>query len=61
MSWFSYKQEYVEEIGELVLEALLSSNITSITDLNLGCNESWFAHPELEDENPETEKENADA
>ena len=29
-------------IGELVLEALLSFNIDSISNLNLGRNYSWF-------------------
>ena len=31
-----------ENIGELVLEILLSSSIDSIADLNLGVNSSWF-------------------
>ena len=29
-------------MGELILEALLSSNIESITELNLSSNDSWF-------------------
>ena len=31
-----------ENIGELVLEILMSSSIDSITDLNLRMNSSWF-------------------
>ena len=37
-------------MGELVLEALLSSNIDTITDLNLGYNKSWFEHPDTKEE-----------
>ena len=39
---FSYDRDRVENIGELVLETLLNSNIDSITDLNLRQNPSWF-------------------
>ena len=31
-----------ENMGVHVLEALLSANIETITDLNLSSNESWF-------------------
>lgn len=37
-------------MGEIVLETLLSSNIDSITDLNLSDNYSWFYHPETHEE-----------
>ena len=37
-------------MGELVLEALLSSTIDTITDLNLGGNWSWFQHPDTNNE-----------
>ena len=33
-------------IGEVILEALLTSSIDLIVDLNLGHNKSWFKHPE---------------
>ena len=42
MNFFSYDKDSDENIGELVLDTLLSSNIDTITDLNLGGNESWF-------------------
>ena len=38
LNGFSRDSDREENIGELVLEALLSSNINSITDLNLGYN-----------------------
>ena len=38
MLQFSYDKDSEENIGELVLEALLSSNIDSITHLDLGYN-----------------------
>ena len=46
MYCFSDKYDTVENIGELVLEALLNSNIESIQDLNLSGNKSWFRHLE---------------
>ena len=45
MHSFSAYCGFVENIGELILESLLSSNIDSITDLNLSENSSWFKHP----------------
>ena len=42
MSRFSDKTDIVENIGELILEALLSSNIESITHLILYSNKFWF-------------------
>ena len=39
---FSQHYDSVETMGELVLEALLSSDINTITDLNLSYNKSWF-------------------
>ena len=44
MQGFSYDNYRVENMGELVLETLLSSNIDSITNLNLDGNFSWFKH-----------------
>ena len=39
-----------ENIGEIVLEALLSYNINTITDLNFNDNSSWFNHPDTKEE-----------
>ena len=41
---FSKNNYFIENInmGELVLETILSSTINTITDLNLAGNESWF-------------------
>ena len=47
---FSYNNDRDENLGELVLEALLNSNIQSITDLNLCSNGSWFKHPDTQEE-----------
>ena len=47
---FSYISDCEQNIGELVLEALLSSNIDSIIDLDLGSNTSWFKHPYTQEE-----------
>ena len=30
--------------GEIILEALLNSSISTIQHLDLACNESWFSH-----------------
>ena len=46
MSRFSRDRDVDENIGEIVLETLLSSGINSITDLDLRVNRSWFRHPE---------------
>ena len=46
MSGFSEGKDVNENIGELVLESLLSSRIDSIKDLNLAANSSWFKQPE---------------
>lgn len=48
MRSFSYNKDIEQNIGELVLDALLSSNIDSITDLDFKNNNSWFTHPETE-------------
>ena len=45
MEEFSINKDYNENIGELILEALLTSNIDSIVNLNLKSNRSWFKHP----------------
>ena len=44
---FSYNKDVNENIGEIVLETLLNSNISSITELNLGMNQSWFWNPDM--------------
>ena len=46
MQEFSGNKDKVENIGELVLETLLSYNIDRIVNLNLGENTSWFKHPD---------------
>ena len=43
---FSSDKNSDENMGELVLTTLLSSNIESITKLNLSRNSPWFKHPE---------------
>ena len=50
MKYFSEYSDRDENIGELILEALLNSNIESINDLNLFFNPSWFRHPETKKE-----------
>ena len=50
MKKFSADKDRGENIGELVLETLLSSNVDTITDLDLSGNSSWFKHPETGDE-----------
>ena len=47
---FSTNEDKVENICELVLESLLSSNIDTITNLNLSNNKSWFNHPDTQQE-----------
>ena len=50
MSYFCNDINVKENMGELVLEALLSSNIDTITDLNLRSNKFWFKHPDTHEE-----------
>ena len=50
MHKFSREEDKKENIGELVLETLYTSNIDSITDLNLDKNGSWFRRPATESE-----------
>ena len=50
MEGFSYNSDREQNIGELVLESFLSSNIDNITDLNLAANESWFKNPNTREE-----------
>ena len=50
MNNFSYGSDRDENMGELVLEALLNSNIQSITDLDLSYNRSWFENPVTQEE-----------
>ena len=45
LNGLSEDRDVNENIGELVLESLLSSDINSITELRLGSNKSWFRHP----------------
>ena len=47
---FSLKLDREQNIGELVLESLLSSNINSITNLDLSINPSWFRHLDTNEE-----------
>ena len=42
MSYFSDDKDELNNIGELVLEILMSSSINSITYLNFFDNKSWF-------------------
>ena len=46
MNNFSESFDKQENVGENVQEALLSSNIDTITDLNLSSNGTWFQHPD---------------
>ena len=50
MNLFSASFDREENIGEFVLEALLSSNIDTITNINLRDNRSWFRHPDTKEE-----------
>ena len=50
MEMFSWDFDKDENIGEIVLESLLSSNIDSINDLNFTINNSWFNHPITKEE-----------
>ena len=50
MERFSGHEDKNENIGELVLESLLSSRIESITNLDLTYNVSWFEHPDTKEE-----------
>ena len=52
MYQFSGNRDRDVNIGELVLETLLNSNIEFITDLNLSYNLSWFKHPDTQEERP---------
>ena len=45
MSEFCDGQDREENMGEHILEALLSANIDTINDLNIGSNEIWFIDP----------------
>ena len=50
MSEFSLDRDRNENIGELILESLLNSNIESINLLYLSHNSSWFKHPDTGEE-----------
>ena len=50
MAEFSGDSDREENIGELVHETLLNSNIESISDLDLSCNYSWFWNPVTREE-----------
>ena len=50
MVCFSSDKDLNENIGELVLEILLNSNIEIITELHLRENSSWFKHPRTKEE-----------
>ena len=45
MYCFSYNEDKDQNIGELVLETLLSNSVDSLIELDLGFNPSWFKHP----------------
>ena len=47
---FSGSYDREENIGELILGSLQSSNIDTITDLNLSHNDSWFLDPSTMEE-----------
>ena len=47
MDTFSHDRDIEQNIGELILESLLSSNIDSITELDLAYNSSWFKNPKI--------------
>ena len=48
------KEDRNENIGEFILETILSSNI-AIKDLNLFQNSSWFKHPDTQEYNVSNE------
>ena len=50
MKGFSADKDKEENIGELVFETLLSSNVDTIIDLDLSGNSSWFKHPDTGEE-----------
>ena len=50
MRSFSGYVDINENISEIILEAILSSNIQSITDLNINENPSWFKHPDTQED-----------
>ena len=50
MNEFSADKDREVNIGELVLEILLSSNVNTITDLDLSGNSSWSKHPDTGNE-----------
>ena len=50
MKQFSLNEDRDENMGELILESLLGSNIDSIIDLNFSFNNSWFYHPDTKKE-----------
>ena len=45
MNTFSDDRDTDQNLGELILETILSSNIDSIIDLNFRENKSWFTNP----------------
>ena len=47
---FSEFKDGVESAGEIILEALLNSSISTIQYLNLSCNSSWFNHGDTDRE-----------
>ena len=46
---YSEKEDKNENIGEFMLETILSSRIESIKDLDLSGNPSWFHHPDTQE------------
>ena len=45
MFYFSAYQDLNENMGGIILDALLSSSIGSLSTLNFRNNRSWFEHP----------------
>lgn len=54
---FSYHKRDNENMGEIVLETLLSSDIDCISNLDLSSNASWFWPSRFPEESSETEEE----
>ena len=45
MFYFSAYQDLEENMGGIILDALLDSSINSLRTLNFRNNRSWFEHP----------------
>ena len=47
---FSHNRDGNENAGEIILESLISSSISTIQNLSLGLNESWFKNGDTDRE-----------